>query len=130
MGRHLLGSEIFDYWRDPWGLKHEHYADGDLFDASQPAGYHKLDREGLYQWGPDLPDNFVAARPRIGQVASLLRGAIRRKCRCAHYWPQRAACARLVGPGSDEVTNDTERAVASIGAQPSASRHLAYNVWR
>jgi len=77
VGRHLLGSQIFDYWRDPWGLKHEHYADGDLFDASQPAGYHKLDREGLYQWGPDLPDDFVNGRPTFGQVASLLRGAMR-----------------------------------------------------
>ena len=77
VGRHLLGSQIFDYWRDPWGVKHEHYADGDLFDASQPPGYHKLDREGLYQWGPDLPDDFVAARPSFGQVASLLRGAMK-----------------------------------------------------
>ncbi|HKM64534.1 MAG TPA: VOC family protein [Acidisphaera sp.] len=77
VGRHLLGSQIFDYWRDPWGLKHEHYADGDLFDAHQPTGYHKLDREGLYQWGPDLPDDFVAARPTLAQVASLLRGAMR-----------------------------------------------------
>jgi Glyoxalase/Bleomycin resistance protein/Dioxygenase superfamily len=77
VGRHLLGSQIFDYWRDPWGLKHEHYADGDLFDAGQPAGYHKLDREGLYQWGPDLPGDFVATRPTLAQVASLLRGAMR-----------------------------------------------------
>jgi len=77
VGRHLLGSQIFDYWRDPWGLKHEHYADGDLFDASQPPGYHKLDREGLYQWGPDLPDDFVAARPTLAQLSSLLRGAMR-----------------------------------------------------
>src|SRR5271165_7630607 len=77
VGRHLLGSQIFDYWRDPWGLKHEHYADGDLFDATQPSGYHKLDRAGLYQWGPDLPDDFVAARPTIRQAASLLRRAMR-----------------------------------------------------
>ena len=62
VGRHLLGSQIFDYWRDPWGQKHEHYADGDLFDAAQPPGYHVLDRAGLYQWGPDLPDDFVDAR--------------------------------------------------------------------
>ena len=47
VGRHLLGSQIFDYWRDPWGQKHEHYADGDLFDAAQPAGYHVLDRQAL-----------------------------------------------------------------------------------
>ena len=77
VGRHLLGSQIFDYWRDPWSLKHEHYADGDVFDAAQPTGYHRLDRAGLYQWGPDLPDDFVAARPSLGQVASLLRGALR-----------------------------------------------------
>ena len=77
VGRHLLGSQIFDYWRDPWGLKHEHYADGDVFDASQPAGYHKLDREGLYQWGPDLPDDFVAARPTLRQAATLLHAAAR-----------------------------------------------------
>jgi hypothetical protein len=42
VGRHLLGSQIFDYWRDPWGQKHERYADGDLFDAAQPAGYHLM----------------------------------------------------------------------------------------
>ena len=77
VGRHLLGSQIFDYWRDPWGLKHEHYADGDLFDASRPPAYHTLDRAGLYQWGPDLPDDFVAARPNLRQVAALLRGALR-----------------------------------------------------
>ena len=77
VGRHLLGSQIFDYWRDPWGLKHEHYADGDLFDAAQPPAYHLLDRAGLYQWGPDLPDDFVAARPSLRQVAALVRGAVR-----------------------------------------------------
>jgi hypothetical protein len=32
-GRHLLGSRIFDYWRDSWGQKHEYYTDGDLFDG-------------------------------------------------------------------------------------------------
>jgi catechol 2,3-dioxygenase-like lactoylglutathione lyase family enzyme len=25
IGRHMLGSQIFDYWRDPWGQIHEHY---------------------------------------------------------------------------------------------------------
>lgn len=52
------------------------YADGDLFDASQSPCYHRLDREGLYQWGPDLPHDFVAARPTLGQVASLLCGEV------------------------------------------------------
>ena len=77
VGRHLLGSQIFDYWRDPWGQKHEHYADGDLFDASQPAGYHLMDRAGLYQWGPDLPEDFVDARVTARRLWSLLRRAMK-----------------------------------------------------
>ena len=72
VGRHLLGSQIFDYWRDPWGQKHEHYADGDLFDAAQPASYHLMDREGLYQWGPDLPASFVDAKLTPRRLRTLL----------------------------------------------------------
>jgi hypothetical protein len=81
VGRHLLGSQIFDYWRDPWGQKHEHYADGDLFDAAQPAGYHLMDREGLYQWGPDLPDDFIDARMTPGRLWRVLKLAIKDKAR-------------------------------------------------
>jgi hypothetical protein len=77
VGRHLLGSQIFDYWRDPWGQKHEHYTDGDLFDAAQPAGYHLMNREGLYQWGPDLPDDFVDARLTPARLWSLLKMAFK-----------------------------------------------------
>jgi hypothetical protein len=76
VGRHLLGSQIFDYWRDPWGQKHEHYADGDLFDSKQPAGYHVLDRAGLYQWGPDLPDDFIDAKLTPRRLLSVLKTAV------------------------------------------------------
>lgn len=34
IGRHILGSQVFDYWRDPWGHTLEHFTDGDLLDAS------------------------------------------------------------------------------------------------
>ena len=34
IGRHVLGSQIFDYWRDPWGHVLEHFTDGDLLDAN------------------------------------------------------------------------------------------------
>lgn len=81
VGRHLLGSQIFDYWRDPWGQKHEHYADGDLFDAEQPPGYHLMDREGLYQWGPDLPDDFIDARLTPRRLWSVLKMAINDRAR-------------------------------------------------
>ena len=29
LGRHQLGSQFFDYWCDPWGRVHEHWADTD-----------------------------------------------------------------------------------------------------
>lgn len=81
VGRHLLGSQIFDYWRDPWGQKHEHYADGDLFDAAQPTGYHLMDREGLYQWGPDLPEDFIDARMTPRRLWGVLKIALKDKAR-------------------------------------------------
>src|SRR5271165_5544980 len=52
MGRHILGSQIFDYWRDPWHSKHEHYCDGDVFTSDVPAGIYPLTREAMSQWGP------------------------------------------------------------------------------
>ena len=57
IGRHNLGSQIFDYWKDPVGDEWEHYADGDVFDANQPTGYHQLTRGTLWAWGDDLPDS-------------------------------------------------------------------------
>jgi hypothetical protein len=57
IGRHLLGSQVFDYWKDPVGDEWEHYADGDVFDASQPTAYHTLTRGSLWSWGADLPES-------------------------------------------------------------------------
>jgi len=37
VGRHIAGSQIFDYWRDPWGHSHEHFTDGDLLNAGAEA---------------------------------------------------------------------------------------------
>lgn len=36
VGRHILGSQIFDYWKDPFGNTVEHFTDGDLLNASTP----------------------------------------------------------------------------------------------
>jgi catechol 2,3-dioxygenase-like lactoylglutathione lyase family enzyme len=73
IGRHLLGSQIFDYWHDPWGDKHEHYCDGDVFTADAPTGISFAARSSLLQWGPPLPASFI--RPKLGatDVADLLR---------------------------------------------------------
>lgn len=57
IGRHQLGSQVFDYWKDPVGDEWEHYADGDFMTAEYPTGYHKLRRGGLWAWGDDIPDS-------------------------------------------------------------------------
>ncbi len=51
VGRHILGSQVYDYWRDPWGNTLEHFTDGDLLDASAPPG-RQTPRVALgTQWG-------------------------------------------------------------------------------
>ena len=52
VGKHLLGSQVFDYWKDPHGFTLEHFTDGDLFNAS--FGSHKAPVEQLLgsHWGP------------------------------------------------------------------------------
>jgi catechol 2,3-dioxygenase-like lactoylglutathione lyase family enzyme len=63
IGRHLLGSQVFDYWRDPWGHIHEHWTDGDQLDASIPAGEHTPDVALSSQWGPNPPSTFGRTIP-------------------------------------------------------------------
>jgi catechol 2,3-dioxygenase-like lactoylglutathione lyase family enzyme len=55
VGRHILGSQVFDYWRDPWGHTMEHLTDGDLLDAKW--GSRKASMKDLtgVQWGPPPP---------------------------------------------------------------------------
>ena len=71
IGRHLIGSQVFDYWRDPWGHMLEHYADGDRFDAHQPTGTHRFDSAGLYQWGADLPRSFLDSKMTWRKIKSI-----------------------------------------------------------
>lgn len=55
VGRHILGSQVFDYWKDPWGNEVEHWTDGDLFTASEPPGKATVaDLLGV-QWGAVHP---------------------------------------------------------------------------
>ena len=73
MGRHVLGSQIFDYWQDPWGDKHEHYCDGDLFTADQPMGIHAASRQAMSQWGPLMPRSFTRPRLSLSNIKALVR---------------------------------------------------------
>lgn len=58
IGRHVEGSQVFDYWRDPFGNKIEHWTDGDLVNDEHVAKLSKLSPEGLAQWAPPLPAEF------------------------------------------------------------------------
>jgi Glyoxalase/Bleomycin resistance protein/Dioxygenase superfamily len=59
LGRHILGSQIFDYWWDTTGFMVEHYADGDLVNEDTPVGYGPAEDEGLAVWGPEVPRDFL-----------------------------------------------------------------------
>jgi catechol 2,3-dioxygenase-like lactoylglutathione lyase family enzyme len=51
IGRHVLGSQVFDYWRDPWGRVHEHFTDGDLLNEKNQTETHEPSVALGTQWG-------------------------------------------------------------------------------
>jgi catechol 2,3-dioxygenase-like lactoylglutathione lyase family enzyme len=55
VGRHVLGSQVFDYWCDPWGHVLEHFTDGDLLNASHETGRHSPAVALGTQWGKFAP---------------------------------------------------------------------------
>ena len=59
VGRHILGSQVFDYWRDCSGFMIEHYADGDILNGSHAAERHNVADEALAIWGPPPPADFL-----------------------------------------------------------------------
>jgi len=59
IGRHIQGSQIFDYWRDPDGVMVEHFTDGDLFDHTVPPEWAPMKASGLAQWGPPPTKDFL-----------------------------------------------------------------------
>lgn len=58
VGRHILGSQVFDYWRDPYGHALEHWTDGDLFTAADGSRVATVQDLLGVQWGPQMPPNF------------------------------------------------------------------------
>jgi hypothetical protein len=72
VGRHVMGSQIFDYWFDaspkPEGFEEtkgankfilEHYIDGDVVDSRTETNREKAAPGNLHVWGPDLPPTFM-----------------------------------------------------------------------
>ena len=58
LGRHSLGSQVYDYWGDPWGRVHEHWADTDVLNASVPPNLVSRD-ELAGPWGGPPPEKFM-----------------------------------------------------------------------
>jgi len=59
IGRHYLGSNIFDYWADPWGRVHEHWSDTDRLNAASGSNRHAVS-DGVMRgiWGSEAPEAF------------------------------------------------------------------------
>ena len=62
VGRHVLGSHIYDYWHDPYGHVHEHMSDGDKITRSFGQRIHSisgLGPNGHNQWGPTVKESGI-----------------------------------------------------------------------
>jgi catechol 2,3-dioxygenase-like lactoylglutathione lyase family enzyme len=55
VGRHIFGSQIFDYWFDPYGREHEHWTDGDQLTAAVSPKLVSMDEVMGVQWGMERP---------------------------------------------------------------------------
>jgi catechol 2,3-dioxygenase-like lactoylglutathione lyase family enzyme len=63
VGRHTLGSQVFDYWYDPWGHTHEHWTDGDVVNDRHETGVYPVEVGLANQWGAPYPGEIGAPRP-------------------------------------------------------------------
>ena len=53
IGRHYLGSQVFDYWSDPWGRVHEHWSDSDRLNVASGSNTVGMREGAVSQWGPE-----------------------------------------------------------------------------
>lgn len=60
VGRHVIGSQIFDYWQDPWGRAHEHWTDTDLLSRRVPPNLISAEEGLASQWGEPVPEAFIS----------------------------------------------------------------------
>ncbi|KAJ3460073.1 hypothetical protein MRS44_010940 [Fusarium solani] len=62
VGRHVLGSQIFDYWFDSSGFIVEHYVDGDLVNEDSPHADEPAVAATVSSWGPEIPRAFFTKK--------------------------------------------------------------------
>jgi catechol 2,3-dioxygenase-like lactoylglutathione lyase family enzyme len=59
LGRHLLGSQIYDYWADPWGRTHEHWTDTDRVNIRNGSNLISAEDGFISQWGERPPEKML-----------------------------------------------------------------------
>jgi len=96
MGRHLLGSQVFDYWHDINGCEFEHYADGDVFTSDRKTEYHPMDPGNIYAWGDDIPAAMF--KPNGKQILNVIRGLFKGEFSIAWLKKAKKATSRSPRP--------------------------------
>jgi len=59
IGRHVLGSQVYDYWADPWRRVHEHWADSDRLNLQNGSNLLSVEEGFTSQWGEGPPEKFI-----------------------------------------------------------------------
>jgi hypothetical protein len=59
LGRHVLGSQIYDYWKDPWDRVHEHWCDTDVLNTDYGTKLVSAELGFGSQWGEPPPSEFI-----------------------------------------------------------------------
>ena len=59
LGRHYLGSQVYDYWADPWGRIHEHWADSDRLNKHNTSNLVPVHEALDSQWGGPAPEKLI-----------------------------------------------------------------------
>lgn len=67
VGRHVLGSQVFDYWLDPWGHMLEHWTDGDLLTRHDAPNIVPKRHLHEVQWGPAFPAKLFAPKASVAR---------------------------------------------------------------
>jgi catechol 2,3-dioxygenase-like lactoylglutathione lyase family enzyme len=79
VGRHIMGSQIFDYWKDPFGNELEHWTDGDLFTAADPPQKQPISALLAVQWGSPHPMFAGHVSPPVSLVSFVIALQLRIK---------------------------------------------------
>jgi catechol 2,3-dioxygenase-like lactoylglutathione lyase family enzyme len=59
IGRHILGSQIYDYWLDPWNRMYEHWKSSERFTAASGANRMLVGEGFVSQYGDPPSPRFV-----------------------------------------------------------------------